>query len=587
MRFVIMIIVLFLGSAQEVSAAHRIFQKSFRMDLVQASGTYNHEVRKTGMHGIAGKPAAASLQAVGAAKPQPLTQTQLMELVVGGVPNQRAAELIRERGIDFEVDDSYLRSLRQAGAGDELIAALRKASVTLAGVLVETSPNAQVFLDGNLRGRADAQGVMTLRAKLGVHTLKVTLAGKQDFEQRVTVEKGPPTRVVAYLGTLRKASVATAGLLVETSPSAQIFLDGNLEGQADAQGVVTIRALVGVHTLKVTLAGKQDFEQSVTVVERQSTRVVAPLADLAGSVRVKTLAGAALWLDNSIRGTVDASGVLLLGGVSPGAHQLRITAPGKVADSRSIAVAAGAETLVEAALADAVRENPQDGLKYVWIAAGNFVMGCSPGDNDCSDPEKPAHPVTLQTAYWIGQTEVTVGAYKRFVATGKVKLPPVSPKLNRGWKKDSFPIVNAVWDEANQYCAWAGGRLPTEAEWEFAARAGSLQARYGSLSEIAWSRENADNQTHEVAAKLANAYGLYDTLGNVWEWVNDWYDANYYQSSPAQDPAGPATGQERVLRGGSWIVDPKLLRVSDRYNYKPDARSEYFGFRCVWEPQTP
>ena len=256
-------------------------------------------------------------------------------------------------------------------------------------------------------------------------------------------------------------------------------------------------------------------------------------------------------------------------------------------DSRSIAVAAGAETPVEVTLADGVRVNPQDALKYVWIAPGNFLMGCSPGDNDCSALEKPAHQVTLSRAYWIGQTEVTVGAYKRFVGATKAKMPPVAPKLDRGWKRDTFPIVDVIWEEANQYCAWTGGRLPTEAEWEYAARGGSPQARYGDLTAIAWSKENAGNQTHEVAAKQANGFGLYDTLGNVWEWVNDWFDPNYYPSGAAQDPSGPATGQEKVLRGGSWIVDPKLLRASDRYSIKPDARSDFFGFRCVWAPKTP
>jgi len=114
---------------------------------------------------------------------------------------------------------------------------------------------------------------------------------------------------------------------------------------------------------------------------------------------------------------------------------------------------------------------------------------------------------------------------------------------------------------------------------------GNPQARYGILDDIAWSKENAENQSHVVGGKQPNRFGLFDTLGNVWEWVNDWYDPNFYQNSPAQDPKGPASGERRVLRGGSWIVDPKLLRVSERYNIQPDARSEFFGFRCVWEPK--
>lgn len=466
-------------------------------------------MRNKGMFGRGCEPSAAPLQAPAAAKPLPLTKQELLELVAARLPNQRILELLRDRGIDFPVGDDYVSTLRKAGASDQVITALRA------------------------------------------------------------------------------ASAKTAELLVETAPNAQIFLDGSLQGQADAQGVLTIRAKLGAHALKVSLAGKQDFAQSVTLVERQSTRVVAQLADVVGSVRVKALAGAAVWLDDSSRGSVDSSGELLLSNITPGTHALRVTAPGKVDDSRSIVVAAGAETPVEVALADGVRANPQDALKYVWISPGSFMMGCSLGDNECSDPERPSHQVTLRRGYWIGQTEVTVGAYKRFVAATNAKMPPVAPKLDRGWKNVGYPIVDVIWDEANQYCVWAGGRLPTEAEWEYAARGGSSQARYGDLNVIAWSKDNAGNRTHEAAAKLANSYGLYDTLGNVWEWVSDWYDPNYYPSAAPQDPTGPAAGQGKVLRGGAWIVDPKLLRVSDRYSNKPGARSDYFGFRCVWEPKTP
>lgn len=339
--------------------------------------------------------------------------------------------------------------------------------------------------------------------------------------------------------------------------------------------------------MKVSLAGKQDFQQSLNVLEKQSTRVVASLADLAGSVRVQAPAGAAVWLDNSLGGSVGANSELLLSGISAGSHALRITARGKVDDVQNITVTAGAETRVAAALADGVRLNPQDQLKYVWIAPGTFTMGCSPGDNDCTAPETPPRPVALTKAYWIGQTEATVGAYKRYVEAAKARMPPEAPKIDRGWRNVSLPIVDVTWQEANQYCAWVGGRLPTEAEWEFAARGGNPASRYGNLPDIAWTKANAGNRTHPVATKAPNAYDLFDTLGNVWEWVNDWYSPNEYAGGAAQDPTGPATGQEKVLRGGSWIVDPRLLRASDRYSIKPDVRSDYFGFRCVWMPKTP
>jgi formylglycine-generating enzyme required for sulfatase activity len=251
-----------------------------------------------------------------------------------------------------------------------------------------------------------------------------------------------------------------------------------------------------------------------------------------------------------------------------------------------------------------VRENSKDGLKYVWIAPGTFMMGCSPGDDECSDFEKPPHQVTLSKGFWIGQTEVTVAAYKRFAGQAGRGMPPAS-SFNSGWANDNLPIVSVTWNEAHDYCTWAGGRLPTEAEWEYAARAGSTSARYGPLDEIAWSADDSGRQRldseriwkedqahylkrlndngnglHEVGQKRANGFGLFDMLGNVWEWVNDWYDQNYYQNSPSQDPSGPASGQSRVLRGGSWAGAPRGVRVSGRNWSSPGGRNGVGGVRC-------
>jgi formylglycine-generating enzyme required for sulfatase activity len=233
-----------------------------------------------------------------------------------------------------------------------------------------------------------------------------------------------------------------------------------------------------------------------------------------------------------------------------------------------------------------VRENPKDGLKYVWIPPGTFMMGCSPGDDQCVDNEKPSHQVTISKGFWIGQTEVTVGAYKRFaVATGR-QMPP-APSFSFGWANDAMPIVNLTWNDARDYCAWAGGRLPTEAEWEYAARGGSTEARYGKLDEIAWYDKNSGGQTHEVGKKRANSFGLFDVLGNVLEWVNDWYDEKYYKSSPSKDPPGPWSGSLHVLRGGSWHSDPRVVRVSIRSALGPAHMYSYVGFRCGGEVFVP
>ncbi len=220
--------------------------------------------------------------------------------------------------------------------------------------------------------------------------------------------------------------------------------------------------------------------------------------------------------------------------------------------------------------------NPKDGLEYVLIPPGRFIMGCSKDDEECVDDEFPAHEVTITKEYWMGQTEVTQAAYRRVMGE--------DPSEFKGPKR---PVDSVSWEQAKDYCAKVRLRLPTEAEWEYAARAGSTKARYGELAAVAWHGESRSGTTHDVGGRQPNGWKLHDMLGNVWEWVADWYSKDDYQAKDGVDPKGSRTGKARVLRGGSWEDHQKNVRASVR-NAMTASDSDAFktnhvGFRCAGE----
>lgn len=200
--------------------------------------------------------------------------------------------------------------------------------------------------------------------------------------------------------------------------------------------------------------------------------------------------------------------------------------------------------------------NPKDGLTYVWIPAGKFMMGCSPGDTGCDEDETP-HEVTLSRGFWIGQTLVTQAAYQR--------VRGVNPSRFR--KSELLPAERVQWLGAFAYCSAVGMRLPTEEEYEYAARAGNPNGTYGDLNKIAWYRDNSYNHTHEVATKEPNAWKLYDMLGNVWQYTSD--------------PFRPDNPVFAALRGGSYTTNPRSMRVSFRGFEAAWVHSRIAGFRCV------
>ena len=230
-------------------------------------------------------------------------------------------------------------------------------------------------------------------------------------------------------------------------------------------------------------------------------------------------------------------------------------------------------TLIATGLPWRVRDK-STAIEMVLIPSGTFTMGRSTGTADASSNpnEIPTHQVKISKAFYVGRTEVTQAQWVSRMGSNPSAFPS---DLSR-------PVEQVSFDNAQQFCAAAGLRLLTEAEWEFACRGGTSTARYGSVSLIAWSSNDSGYQSQPVATKVANAYGLYDTLGNVWEWCQDWYGT--YTSTSSVDPVGPPFGTGRLIRGGGWNDIPNWCTASVRYSYPPSGKSNDLGFRVARNP---
>jgi formylglycine-generating enzyme required for sulfatase activity len=243
---------------------------------------------------------------------------------------------------------------------------------------------------------------------------------------------------------------------------------------------------------------------------------------------------------------------------------------------------------------------PSD-LDIAWerIAPGSFMMGSDRG----APSTQPPHKVEISTAFDMSAHEITVGQFRKFVeATGyrtdaerlggawragdSLRTPGLTWR-NPGFEQtDEHPVVCVSWNDARAFAEWMGARLPTEAEWEYAARADVTAPKLpGDWDETTWYAGNAEGTTHPVGQKAPNDWGLYDVQGNAWEWVQDWYSPDYYENSPATDPKGPESGELRVCRGGSWHDDACWLPARNRAS--PTYRANNIGFRVVKSAQTP
>lgn len=221
--------------------------------------------------------------------------------------------------------------------------------------------------------------------------------------------------------------------------------------------------------------------------------------------------------------------------------------------------------------------------EVAFVKGGTFQMGNANGQ----ESEQPVHSVTLDD-FSIGKYEVTVLQYRRFCDVTKRRMPYI-PQW--GWD-NNHPIVNVKYDDAVAYCNWLkeeyGGnwRLPTEAEWEYAARGGDQSKGYiysgdNDLNNVGWFGENSGNQPHRVGSKHPNELGIYDMTGNVWEWCSDWFGYYYYANSPSHNPTGPASEAYKVQRGASWGYPASKCYVTIRTIAPPSSPWSSAGFRVV------
>ena len=232
-------------------------------------------------------------------------------------------------------------------------------------------------------------------------------------------------------------------------------------------------------------------------------------------------------------------------------------------------------------------------MKMIWVEGGDFLMGCTSEQSDCYSDEQNVRRVTVD-GFYIGMLEVTQSQWEKVVGTSIYQQKSKAGGSSTPGVGPDYPMYYVSWDEAMEFCRLLSNKtgrtytLPTEAQWEYAARGGNKNegAKYAGsnmIDAVAWYKDNSGSSTHIVGSKRANALGIYDMSGNVSEWCKDWY-ADSYVSYDTNNPVGPSSGSSRVYRGGKWSSSAMYCRVAIRFGDSPGRRDNYIGFRVVLLP---
>ncbi len=446
--------------------------------------------------------------------------------------------------------------------------------------ITSTPSGAEVLIDGRPVGTTP---YVERQMKSGTYQVEVRMDLYRGAAEPVTVSDGKSTTKAFQL------AADFGGIEVASTPSgAAITIDGQNTGKVTPASFSRLASGLHVVTLDLEAYGRR--VENVRVSAGSTERVSVQLEPKLGLLQVLTESHDGRPCDGTL--LIDGRQVgqtPYKGNVLATTHRLEARC-GNQSKTEEVAVEHNANVIRRIRM-----DNPTpDG--FVLIPAGSFMMGSPNNESDRSSDEGPQTRVTISRPFLMKTTEVTQGEWKSVMGSN----PSYFSKCG-----DNCPVEQVSWFDAVEYCnglssregfehcyeingqnvrfkglSCKGYRLPTEAEWEYAARAGSTGARYGDIDAIAWYDDNSGNTTHPGGRKSPNAWGLYDMLGNVWEWCWDWYTDKYAGGS-VMDPTGSSLGSTRVIRGGSWVSFARRVRAANRNYFVPGSRYNVLGLRVV------
>ena len=454
--------------------------------------------------------------------------------------------------------------------------------------------NAVVTIDGVLQP-SSSDGEYSAMLPYGTHTYKVEAGGYISKSGSFVVSSGDMTPVsVSLLSAMASVSITCP------TPAVSLYVDKKAVGNSPWSGSLK----EGMHLVEVRKSGYRSQQKTIQLAQQQKLDVTfGELVAIQGNLSVNYKPfGADVYVDGKKLGQSPR----VFNGLLVGNHQVEVRKDGYATDRKTISISEGQTASITGTLAsnavassssntsgyssgsssmasgsNTISISVKDGISIdmVKVEAGTFMMGATPEMEKPNSDEKPVHQVTLINDYYMGKYEVTQALWQAVMGSNP-----------SNFKGDNLPVETVNWNDCQEFISKLNSltgrkfRLPTEAEWEYAARGGKKSRGYqysGSrkISDVAWYEGNSRSKTHPVGRKQANELGIYDMSGNVWEWCSDWYGS--YSSSSQTNPMGSDSGAKRVRRGGSWCYIARICRSSYRYGDAPDCRGLYLGLRLA------